>query len=244
MNKLALILSVVALVGAACFLIFVWPGTSGLIGGGSTACTMEALVCPDGSAVGRSGPRCEFLACPNQESFTGELSQQGGQFFLIIPAPDTLGGEVTYALPLEVKVSNVLGQLVGKTVRAQGEFKVGSTLVVSLLEEVTGAAANTVELGVGQSGYAGGVNITFHQLVQDNRCPIDAMCIEAGGVTARVTLKSDTDQETRNFPSDEAPYPFDTFQISIVGIKPARLSAQEPLPDTYRLTFKVEPLES
>lgn len=28
------------------------------------ACTMEAKQCPDGSHVGRSGPRCEFAACP------------------------------------------------------------------------------------------------------------------------------------------------------------------------------------
>lgn len=28
------------------------------------ACTMEAKVCPDGSAVGRSGPNCEFSPCP------------------------------------------------------------------------------------------------------------------------------------------------------------------------------------
>lgn len=34
-----------------------------------TACTMEARVCPDGSAVGRSGPDCSFAACafPNIE---------------------------------------------------------------------------------------------------------------------------------------------------------------------------------
>jgi len=28
------------------------------------ACTMEAKLCPDGSAVGRSGPNCEFSPCP------------------------------------------------------------------------------------------------------------------------------------------------------------------------------------
>jgi hypothetical protein len=28
------------------------------------ACTMEAKLCPDGSAVGRSGPNCEFAPCP------------------------------------------------------------------------------------------------------------------------------------------------------------------------------------
>lgn len=29
------------------------------------ACTMDAKICPDGSAVGRQGPHCEFAPCPN-----------------------------------------------------------------------------------------------------------------------------------------------------------------------------------
>lgn len=29
------------------------------------ACTQEAMICPDGSSVGRSGPNCEFEKCPN-----------------------------------------------------------------------------------------------------------------------------------------------------------------------------------
>ncbi len=28
------------------------------------ACTMEAKICPDGTAVGRTGPNCEFAPCP------------------------------------------------------------------------------------------------------------------------------------------------------------------------------------
>jgi hypothetical protein len=27
-------------------------------------CTRDAKVCPDGSTVGRTGPNCEFAACP------------------------------------------------------------------------------------------------------------------------------------------------------------------------------------
>jgi hypothetical protein len=27
-------------------------------------CTAEALICPDGSSVGRTGPKCEFAQCP------------------------------------------------------------------------------------------------------------------------------------------------------------------------------------
>lgn len=30
------------------------------------ACTMDAKVCPDGSAVGRQGPHCEFAKCPGE----------------------------------------------------------------------------------------------------------------------------------------------------------------------------------
>lgn len=36
------------------------PATSG----GGVACTMDAKICPDGSAVGRQGPNCEFAPCP------------------------------------------------------------------------------------------------------------------------------------------------------------------------------------
>lgn len=28
------------------------------------SCTQEAKLCPDGSAVGRTGPNCEFTSCP------------------------------------------------------------------------------------------------------------------------------------------------------------------------------------
>ena len=30
------------------------------------ACTEEAKLCPDGSAVGRTGPNCEFAPCPGE----------------------------------------------------------------------------------------------------------------------------------------------------------------------------------
>ena len=30
-----------------------------------TACTLEARICPDGTAVGRTGPNCEFAPCPD-----------------------------------------------------------------------------------------------------------------------------------------------------------------------------------
>lgn len=34
------------------------------------ACTMDAKMCPDGSYVGRTGPKCEFAACPVMKDTT------------------------------------------------------------------------------------------------------------------------------------------------------------------------------
>ncbi len=37
-------------------------------GSKQVACTMEAKVCPDGTSVGRSGPKCEFAPCPTSST--------------------------------------------------------------------------------------------------------------------------------------------------------------------------------
>ncbi|HLP43786.1 MAG TPA: hypothetical protein VK145_00735 [Candidatus Nanoarchaeia archaeon] len=34
------------------------------------ACTLDAKICPDGSAVGRTGPNCEFAMCPGENQDT------------------------------------------------------------------------------------------------------------------------------------------------------------------------------
>ena len=34
------------------------------------ACTQEAMLCPDGSYVGRTGPNCEFAPCPTPPAGT------------------------------------------------------------------------------------------------------------------------------------------------------------------------------
>jgi hypothetical protein len=38
------------------------------------ACTMDAKMCPDGSAVGRSGPNCEFAPCPGEAAASGAIT--------------------------------------------------------------------------------------------------------------------------------------------------------------------------
>lgn len=63
MNKISIILIIVFLIIA-----------SGIVFGlkffsqpKQVACTEEAKLCPDGSYVGRTGPNCEFTACPKED---------------------------------------------------------------------------------------------------------------------------------------------------------------------------------
>jgi hypothetical protein len=54
--------------------------------GGDVACTMDAKVCPDGSAVGRMPPDCQFAACPGESSSSsanGALSLSDGTITLM-----------------------------------------------------------------------------------------------------------------------------------------------------------------
>lgn len=205
------------------------------------ACTEEALMCPDGSGVGRTGTECKFSPCPNSaEEYTGKLLKNGENFFLVIGASENSPFEVNYALPLKFRVSNAVADLVDKQVTARGKFIEGATLEVETME--LSAEGNEVKVGVGETKFMNGVKITLHGVVQDSRCPIDVTCIQAGAITARVTLKSDTDTETFNMPSDEVPHQFDSYKVSIVDVNPPRLSTEETNPQSYRVTFKVENL--
>lgn len=64
--------------------LFVAGCTSTVQNNKSTVCTQDALICPDGSAVGRHGPNCEFDKCPANAS-----SSQSGSLPPVstLPAP-------------------------------------------------------------------------------------------------------------------------------------------------------------
>jgi len=44
-------------------------------------CTMEAKICPDGSAVGRIAPNCEFAECPEIKHDSKKLIGDNGEHF-------------------------------------------------------------------------------------------------------------------------------------------------------------------
>lgn len=58
---------------------------------GPQACSQEAKICLDGSAVGRTGPNCEFAACPT----TTATSTTGGGGSGILPYNSGVRGAVS-----------------------------------------------------------------------------------------------------------------------------------------------------
>jgi hypothetical protein len=64
-----LVIAVVGIIFASLLYIAFVPATSPFMGG-RVACTQEAMICPDGSAVGRTGPKCEFAPCPSYSTST------------------------------------------------------------------------------------------------------------------------------------------------------------------------------
>lgn len=64
LTRLQMIVIVVAGLGTAgiYYLLFQQPAVA------PQACTDEARICPDGSAVGRTGPNCSFAPCPSTNS--------------------------------------------------------------------------------------------------------------------------------------------------------------------------------
>lgn len=76
-------------------------------------CTMEARLCPDGSYVGRSGPKCEFTACPSIPSNPTQNPP------ITTPQPETITARLGQTVNL-FGVQAVLAELVSDSRCAEG----------------------------------------------------------------------------------------------------------------------------
>lgn len=129
--------------------------------GTGVACTMDAKMCPDGSYVGRTPPKCEFAACPTTTPAPEPISgtsgsctsdsdcavgyscedispvvREGTQNLRCwkngAPRPICLSGETHIATPSgDILVKNMKGGEVVWSVNAQGEKIAVSVLIAS-----------------------------------------------------------------------------------------------------------------
>lgn len=89
------------------------------------ACTQEAMLCPDGSYVSRTGPNCEFAACPGTSALSSGISgyiHMGPTCPVEKNPPDPGCADKSYA-NTAVTATNVAGKQYGGQTDTTGKFR-------------------------------------------------------------------------------------------------------------------------
>jgi hypothetical protein len=97
----------------------------------------------------------------------------------------------------------------------------------------------TATLAPGGTMTAGPVTLTFLRVVQDNRCPVDVKCIQAGALTAEININLDGKTTTGQLSSYNSVYVYDGYDVTITKIAPDRQSNQSIKDGDYQITFSV-----
>lgn len=91
-----------------------------------------------------------------------------------------------------------------------------------------------------QKDGAANFSLTLDGITQDSRCPVNVTCIQAGAVTAQVTLKDALHTEKHDIISNATPYVFGEYHIALINVLPVPYSGTSIAKKDYRLTFHVD----
>lgn len=99
-----------------------------------------------------------------------------------------------------------------------------------------------ITLAVGERGTAGGISVGLVAIDEDSRCPEDVVCVWAGNVKARASLRTGTGDAPVTLNSGLEPYSADvgTYRVRIVEVLPRRTTGSAIPPGDYRVTLRVE----
>ena len=239
-------------------------GLSPLGKGQVVACTSEAKICPDGSAVGRSGPNCEFAPCLNGDDLfqkTGYISAQSKdaqdiQFIYEEPGAPALTKLLSFdsasicSLPTGVQACDAFNAPLstvfqGTRVRVIGEDQ-GAQLLVHRLEavkeheEVPSKLSLHTKLGNPASALA--VTVTPLVVIEDSRCAKSVQCVWAGTVRVRSLISYGTTTKEVIFDRGIA-ITIDDALITLTEVSPDKDTARTITPSEYRFTFEVSKQE-
>lgn len=205
MRKTYILISVFAVMGVAVAVLF------GLVNARNKnthpiACTMEAKLCPDGSAVGRTGPNCEFAECP-------EVVPE--------PVPIATAGDITLGLgqkgtvgDLNITVNSIVQDSrcpIGVQCIWAGEVKVNVTFLRKLKTEAK--VLSSIDKPYLFDGYLisitavtrGEYRVTFH-VALDSKTVVK----NTGIITGTVTLSPICPVERMPSEPQCAPKPYQT----------------------------------
>lgn len=99
---------------------------------------------------------------------------------------------------------------------------------------------DSANLSVRETSRAGGIDITL-QGVQDNRCPVDATCVDDGRFTADVSLRNGEDNTQVKLANNGIAYDFSGQKITVPYVQPPKVADKDISNKRYRVTFWVTP---
>ena len=106
-------------------------------------------------------------------------------------------------------------------------------------------AGSEFELPIGMAAeVGGGPGVTFMDVVEDSRCPIDAICIQAGRATVRLAVEHAGNRREIQLSTREGPAA-DTvhgLEIRLIALLPPPRAAAPTPADSYRVTLQVDSL--
>jgi hypothetical protein len=113
-------------------------------------------------------------------------------------------------------------------------------VLISTTTTIPVAKSGTLTLGIGEVGTLGDLKIIPRAVVEDSRCPIGVMCIQAGKLSVRVAVGSIGSSEEQVFTLG-APLAFVGNSLTLIEATPLRRKEQVLVPADYKLTFKIVP---
>ena len=106
------------------------------------------------------------------------------------------------------------------------------------------AAGVEFALALGGTARLGGgdLQIAFSEVVEDSRCPIDAICVQAGRATVRLTVDRAGSSRalllsTREGTATDTAGP---YQVRLVSLLPAPRAAEPHPADSQRVTLLID----
>ena len=97
-------------------------------------------------------------------------------------------------------------------------------------------AGTSATPGLGEVGLVDGLRVRPLAVVEDSRCPINAVCVWAGRLVVRAEVSGGNWRETRDFELRK-PQPIADGQMTLVEASPSKLADQLIYPRDYRFTF-------
>jgi hypothetical protein len=99
--------------------------------------------------------------------------------------------------------------------------------------------ATSATPGLGQVGLVDGLRVRPLRIVEDSRCPINAICVWAGRLIVRTEIHGGNWRETRDLELRK-PQSIADGQLTLVEAVPSKMADQPVDARDYRFTFAFE----